>query len=119
MSGLQCYRCGESLESLSLPFSRLDECPSCWAHLHCCRMCRCYDPQVPEQCTEDDAEEVMDKARANFCDYFKPGEGLFDPASAEMEAQARKSLDALFGDGDDTDDDNGNDSLQDAEDLFR
>ena len=134
MSELRCYRCGESLAALSLPLSRLEECPSCSVHLHCCRLCVYFDPAVTEQCTEDDAEEVREKIRANFCDYFKPGYIAFDPAGVAAEERARHSLDSLFGgadeeddqgdgqgddQGDDQGDGNGNGDLGDAEDLFR
>ena len=128
MAELLCYRCGTSLAALSLPLSRLDECPSCSVHLHCCRMCRYYDPSVTEECTEEDAEEVREKARANFCDYFKPGDDGFDPAALEAEARSRQSLEALFGESDEESDQGGADGdgrrdsdggLSDAEDLFR
>jgi hypothetical protein len=127
MSGLRCYRCGASLAALSLPLPRLDECPSCSVHLHCCRMCRYFDPAVTEQCTEDDAEEVREKARANFCDYFKLGGDTFDPAAAAAEERASQSLDSLFGGADEDEDRQGNGQangddpgdLGDAEDLFR
>jgi len=120
MSVLHCYKCGESLEALSLPLSRLDECPSCTVYLHCCRMCRFFDPGVAEQCTEDDAEEVREKMRTNFCDYFKPGYDAFDLASAATENRAKNSLGALFGEaGGDDDDQGGSDESSDAEDLFR
>ncbi len=83
-------------------------------------MCRFFDPAVTEQCTEDDAEEVREKIRANFCDYFKPGYGVFNSASAAAEDRARNSLDALFGAEDDDDvDQGGPDESNDAEDLFR
>ena len=120
MAELQCYRCGESLAALTLPLSRLDECPSCSVHLHCCRLCVYYDPQVPEQCTEDDAEEVKNKTGANFCDYFKPAGGRFDAADTAEAARAQQSLDELFGDGETGDDKPADDDpLSDAEDLFR
>jgi hypothetical protein len=70
---LLCYRCGASLAKLTLPISRQDECPSCANYLHVCRMCEFFDPNVPKQCKEDDAEEVFEKERLNFCDWFKPG----------------------------------------------
>ncbi|HJP38582.1 MAG: hypothetical protein QF483_05190 [Gammaproteobacteria bacterium] len=120
MSELCCYRCGASIEALSLPLSRLDECPSCSVYLHCCRMCRYYDPAVTEQCIEDDAEEVREKANSNFCDYFKPGFDRFDPAPVAAEGRAKNTLDALFGDADsDADEPGGPDAAGDAEDLFR
>ena len=95
---LLCYRCGASLERLSLPLSRRDECPDCSASLHVCRMCRFFDPSVPKQCREDDAEEVGDKEKTNFCEWFVPSETAFDPARADAAARAKSDLAALFGD---------------------
>ncbi len=92
-----CYRCGHSLESLSLPLSRRDECPACSASLHVCRMCRFFDPAVSDQCREDDAEHVRDKETANFCDWFKPAVGVFDARGKQAADAASAELDALFG----------------------
>jgi hypothetical protein len=97
---IACYRCGTSLAALSLPLSRQDACPECSVHLHVCRMCRNYDPAVPGQCREDDAEDVTEKERLNFCDWFTPGENAFDPLQKADADQARQAFDALFGDGD-------------------
>jgi hypothetical protein len=94
----RCYRCGESLAALSLPLSRQDECPGCGNYLHVCRMCVYFDPRVPRQCREDGAEEVRDKDRLNFCDWFKPSETAFDPDRKSEEDDARAALEALFGD---------------------
>jgi hypothetical protein len=74
----------------------MEECPQCRVHLHVCRMCRNYAPRRPTGCSEDDAQEVRDKASANFCDYFKPKPGAFDGAELAAETQARAQLDALF-----------------------
>jgi hypothetical protein len=74
-----CYQCGASLQALSLPLSRQDECPACGVHLHVCRMCENYDVRVTRQCREDGAEDVTDKGRLNFCDWFVPSESAFDP----------------------------------------
>jgi hypothetical protein len=83
-------------------------------------MCRFFDPAVTEQCTEDDAEEVREKAQANFCDYFKLGYNAFDPAPVAAEDRARNSLDTLFGETDNgTDEQRGPEASSDAEDLFR
>ena len=120
---MQCYRCGASLAALSLPLSRQDLCPECTVYLHCCRMCVYFDPAVAEQCREDDAEEVKNKEIANFCDYFRPDPAAHDPRYVGEEANARSQLDAIFGDGerDDADEgDNGPDDHQRAaEDLFK
>ena len=111
-----CYRCGESLAALSLPFSRQDECPSCQNHLHVCRMCEFFDPNVPRQCREDDAEDVTEKERLNFCDYYKPTESAFDAKRKRESDAAHAQLDALFGDGDAPEPDS---DASAAEDLFK
>ena len=95
---LRCYRCGESLAALSLPLSRRDECPQCGCELQVCRMCEYYDPGLPNACAEDDALEVKEKTRANFCDYFKPSSDAYAPAEFDAESGARASFNALFGD---------------------
>ena len=95
---IRCYRCGESLATLSLPLSRQDECPACHNYLHVCKMCRYFGARVPRQCVEDGAEEVRDKDRLNFCDWFKPSETAFDADRKNEEDVARAAAEALFGD---------------------
>ncbi len=116
---LSCWRCGASLAELSLPLSRLEECPDCGNYLHVCRMCGFFDPNVTKSCREDDAEEVKEKERANFCDYFKPRAGVYDAALGAAEQRARGQLDELFGDAAEQGDVAATDeSLQAAESLF-
>jgi hypothetical protein len=94
---LRCYRCGTSLLALTLPLSRRDLCPDCSVELHVCRMCRYYAPGKPDDCSEDDAEAVRDKAAANFCEFFTPDPAVFDGREQRAEAGARDRLAALFG----------------------
>lgn len=113
-----CYRCGGSLAMLSLPFSRRDECPHCENYLHVCKMCRFYDPFATRQCLEDDAEDVKEKDRLNFCDYFSPSESAFDPLRKQAADEAANALGALFGEAEETGQD-GTDETSDAEKLFK
>jgi len=115
---LVCYRCGASLAELTLPLSRQDECPACSVYLHVCRMCEFYDPGVPKQCTEDDAEEVNEKERLNFCEWYKPGASVFDPKQAAEASRAKSDLASLFGEEEGVKPDD-NALLGDAEDLFK
>ena len=116
---LSCWRCGASLAELSLPLSRLEECPDCGNYLHVCRMCGFFDPTVAKSCREDDAEEVKEKERSNFCDYFEPRAGAHDAAITKAERKARGQLDELFGDAAEQGDAAATDeSLQAAESLF-
>ena len=115
---LHCFRCGESLAPLTLPISRQDVCPACSNYLHICRMCVNFDPLVPKQCREDDAEEVMDKEKANFCDWYRPSPNAFNPAGKQADGKARSAAAALFS-GETTDAAEDCDLTRAAEDLFR
>jgi len=94
---LVCWKCGADLAALTPPLSRRDECPQCRAELHVCRMCVDFAPQLAKQCREPTAEEVHDKAHANFCDFFKPRSGAYVPRDTSAAEQARRELDTLFG----------------------
>ena len=95
---IACYRCGESLSGLSLPLSRQDQCPSCNSDLNVFKMCVFFYVSVPRQCREDGAEDVTEKGRPNFCDWFKPSDRAFDPERREQAQAAEQQLAALFGD---------------------
>jgi hypothetical protein len=95
--GLRCWNCGGSLADYSLPLRRLEECRACHAELHVCRMCDFYDTAKAKHCREPIAEEVKDKTRANFCDYFQPTPAAYQPGQLSAAEQARAQLEALFG----------------------
>ena len=95
-TALSCWKCGESLAELSLPLTRLDECPQCRAQLHVCRMCERFAPRLPKGCSEEDAPDVRDKGSANFCDYFRPSAKAYDGVAQQAERAAKSALDALF-----------------------
>lgn len=94
-SALVCWRCGSEV-GLSPPFNRHDMCRSCHAYLHACKLCEFYDTAVAKHCREPIAEEVRDKERANFCDYFQPRPGAWQAPTPEAD-KARAALEALFG----------------------
>lgn len=103
-----CWKCKKeiSLEKIA----RSDECPFCHADLHVCKMCDFYESGAHNDCRESSADMVIDKERANFCDYFRPSKGALRQVVAEvLEAQgsqggqdksaaARNAFNALFGD---------------------
>ena len=114
---LVCYRCGASLARLTPPLSRRDLCPSCSVHLHVCRMCEHFDRQVLGQCREEDAEEVLDKELANYCEWFRPKAGAFVPDEQAAHAQAEAKLKSLFGET--GADESPQDPNSAADDLFK
>lgn len=92
---LDCWQCGRDLSDVLLPLVRSSVCPACEADLHVCRMCTFFSPGHARSCAEPVAEEVRDKTRSNFCDYFRAREGAH--AGSEAADAARAGLDALFG----------------------
>lgn len=95
---LVCWKCGTALKEQPLPLGRRAECLACRAELHVCRMCRHFTPGKAKQCMEPMAEEVKDKTRANFCDWFQPG--CSGPPAAAGNPD-RAALATLFGESPD------------------
>jgi len=93
---LVCWQCGASLKAQPLPLGRRAECLACGAELHVCRLCRHYDTTKAKQCRERAAEEVRNKTRANFCDWFQAKTGAFN-GDESRPADRRDTLDSLFG----------------------
>lgn len=92
-----CAFCGQALGAG--PFGRRDECPRCGRDVHCCLNCRFHDQSAHNECREPQAEQVAERDRANFCDYFAPGEGGPGAKAADPAAEARRKLEALFKKG--------------------
>lgn len=92
-----CWKCGASLADVPRPFGRRAVCPACRAELHVCRMCRHHDTAKAKQCRERAAEEVGDKTRANFCEWFQVAGGPASAPDQDAAATARAALDDLFG----------------------
>ncbi len=65
-----CFSCKAKL-STELPPARGAECAACGADIKVCRNCRFYDPTNYNECAEPNAERVVEKERANFCEYFE------------------------------------------------
>jgi hypothetical protein len=91
-----CAGCGAELGRPER-VGRRDTCPRCGVDLHACRQCRFHEPGLANDCREPQAERVVDKARANFCDYFAPASaraaspaGSDDPARAALEQLFRR-----------------------------
>ncbi len=59
-------------------------------------MCEFHEPKWRSGCREERAEDVSDRTRANFCEYFKPRPNAA-VGSDDTAARARAELDILFG----------------------
>jgi len=91
-----CANCGAVYTA---PVYRNTLCPSCEKELKTCRNCRHFAPGAANDCREPVSEPILEKDRANFCDWFTPAE---DAWSAKTEnsskADSKAAFDRLFGD---------------------
>lgn len=94
---MQCWKCGTELRNLLLPFSRYEECSACKADLHACIACRNYDSNLSDACREDRADFILDKDKANFCDYFNANPRPYTKQDDSEARAARAKLAELFG----------------------
>jgi hypothetical protein len=92
-----CHACSAAHE-FEDPIGRSARCTGCGADLRCCLDCRFYDTSSYNECAEPSAERVLEKDRANFCDYFSPGAGARGGAtpSAAPPSDKLSDLEKLF-----------------------
>ncbi len=88
-----CHACSADLE-FDDPIGRSARCPRCGSDLRCCLNCRFHDITSYNDCAEPSAERVLEKDRANFCDYFSPG-GSGGIAVASQAAASNDKLSEL------------------------
>jgi predicted RNA-binding Zn-ribbon protein involved in translation (DUF1610 family) len=91
----RCHACGKELQ-IERKVGRSEMCPHCGVDLHACLNCRFYNPGAYNDCTEPQAERVVEKGRSNFCDYFVFREKAGKGTGPEAVGNARSKLDALF-----------------------
>ena len=95
MAVVRCWNCRRELD-VPLPVGRRECCPHCDADLRCCRGCMFHDPAYARECREPVAEAVVEKSRANTCDFFRPGGSTAGGGQDEAGA-ARDKLARMFG----------------------
>jgi hypothetical protein len=91
---MNCFHCRQEIEIKERVGFR-EHCPRCDRPLHVCLNCEFYDPAFNNQCRETQAARVVDKDRANFCDYFAPRKSAALAAQAPGDT-ARAQLESLF-----------------------
>lgn len=91
---MNCFHCGREIATKDRIGFR-DRCPVCDRPAHACLNCDFYDPAYHNQCRETQAERVVDKDRANFCEYFASRTDAARKAGQPI-ADARAKLDSLF-----------------------
>ena len=71
---------------------RSDLCEKCHASLRSCKMCEFYDQTAYNECREPQAERMLEKEKANYCDYYV----LRGGDSGNKAEEAFSAADALF-----------------------
>ena len=95
-----CHFCGTAVDDPRLVY-RETACAGCRRDLKVCLNCRFYSPGAHWDCSETIDELVKDKDRGTFCTFFSFRQGDSkkggESRPAQQGSQARKKLDALFG----------------------
>ncbi|MGD8230079.1 MAG: hypothetical protein PVI20_20050 [Desulfobacteraceae bacterium] len=92
---MNCAFCSSVLE-IEGAVGRQDICPHCNRDLRCCKQCKFYDPHAYNECREVSAERIVDKERANLCDYFALRGSKGGRGGSDKVKEAKKALEALF-----------------------
>jgi hypothetical protein len=93
--GMECAGCQTEIPiSPGESVGFRDVCDRCRADLHVCLCCAHDEPSSYNECREPNAERVLDRDRANRCEYFRPREGGGRETSAGR--QAISDLENLF-----------------------
>ncbi len=74
---------------------RSETCFQCRMDLRVCLNCEHFDQRAAYQCRERRAEPVMEKERANFCEYFEMTERPFN--NQPKQSNAAEKLKKLLG----------------------
>jgi predicted RNA-binding Zn-ribbon protein involved in translation (DUF1610 family) len=90
----KCWSCNAGLAASD--YGRENNCLTCGKATRVCRNCRWFAPGRPNDCEEPIAEEVMDKERANFCDFFEPSSKTGAGGQASSQEDLLKAAEDLF-----------------------
>jgi len=91
----RCWHCRAGLTKAD--YGRESACLACGKATHVCLNCRHFAKGRPNDCVEPLVERVLDKTRANFCEYFEPTQRPAGPGStASATEAARQAAEDLF-----------------------
>jgi hypothetical protein len=68
-----CWNCSQIVKE-KINFQSI--CEHCSAYLHSCRGCRFFELGKPNSCRVPGTDPIRDREAKNFCDEFKPIEGI-------------------------------------------
>ncbi len=87
-----CWSCGKEMKASD--YGRELNCLECGRPTKACLNCRWHAPSKPNACAEPMADEVMEKERPNFCNFFEPEikgkEGIQGNSDSDLLAAAEE-----------------------------
>lgn len=92
----RCWSCQKELDIEARNIGRGSQCDFCDADLKVCLACSFYDENSYNECHESMAERVVEKKRANFCEYFKAATDLAENKKGPTDNDIAKRWDQLF-----------------------
>lgn len=93
MAKLSCFSCKKDLSFEAKPAFR-SECPHCSSDIHVCKNCAHYDPKVYNECKETQADRILEKERANYCEFYTVR--VADYSELDEKAKLKAAAEALF-----------------------
>jgi|APSaa5957512535_1039671.scaffolds.fasta_scaffold355371_2 hypothetical protein len=94
MPTFSCKVCKKEI-TLDTKISFREDCNHCGADLHSCIHCGFYDTSAYNECHETSADRVVEKEKANYCEYFVVNTKNGDSANTAKD-DAKSKLDDLF-----------------------
>ena len=90
----KCWNCGIALGPQD--YGRETNCVGCGKPTRVCRNCRWYAPGRSNECVEPMAERVLEKERANYCEFFEPTTETGGLDGGSSDEKLRKAAEDLF-----------------------
>ncbi len=92
---LACWNCGELAVNEPLPLSRHAACQHCFEMLHCCVMCRHFDPSSRPTCQHDLADPLARATARIFVTIYRRILGEIVRADDRATARRHRWLNCL------------------------
>jgi len=92
---MKCLNCAQEID-LPEKIGFREECPHCGTDIHACIFCSFYDVSVYNECREPSADRVLDKEKANYCEYYILNIQNQSSKDRSSSVDAKKKLEELF-----------------------
>ncbi len=78
-----CFACKKEL-SIEDKVGFRQDCSECGHDLHSCVQCQHYDPKIYNECKETMADRILEKQKANYCEFFSIKQNTFGVATVDQ-----------------------------------